>query len=76
MAVQGHGTNPGPLTELDFWAERAANLNSIHEQLSSEKIQKVAKVLELAGSAYHQAFQRLFQVCMVACGRCSCQPAW
>lgn len=27
---------PGPMTELDFWTERAANLNSIHEQLSGK----------------------------------------
>ncbi len=52
---------PGPLTELNFWAERAANLNSIHEQLTSEKTQKVVKVLELAKSTYYPAFQRLFR---------------
>lgn len=63
-ATQGHGAYPGPLAELDFWAERAANLNAIHEQLSSERIQKVAKILELANSTYFQAFQRLFQVCL------------
>jgi hypothetical protein len=59
---------PGPLTELDFWVERAGNLSSIHEQLCGEKIQKVVKVLELANSTYHPAFERLFQV-----GRCSLQ---
>jgi hypothetical protein len=55
--------HPGPLVELDFWAERSGNLASIHEQLSSERIKKVVKVLELANSPYHQAFQRLYQVC-------------
>ncbi|KAF5834390.1 hypothetical protein DUNSADRAFT_8976 [Dunaliella salina] len=50
---------PGPLTELNFWAERAANLNSVHDQLMGEKIQKVVKVLELAVSTYYPAFQRL-----------------
>lgn len=53
---------PGPLTELDFWVERAGNLSCIHEQLCGEKIQKVVKVLELANSTYHPAFERLFQV--------------
>eukprot|EP00967_Tisochrysis_lutea_P018251 scaffold20681_cov23-Tisochrysis_lutea.AAC.1 len=48
----------GPLTELNFWAERAANLNSVHDQLMGEKIQKVVKVLELAVSTYYPAFKR------------------
>jgi hypothetical protein len=61
--LQGPGAYPGPLAELDFWSERAANLNAIHEQLSSERIQKVVKILELANSTYFQAFQRLYQVC-------------
>eukprot|EP00955_Chlamydomonas_euryale_P098697 365162-Chlamydomonas_euryale.AAC.21 len=51
---------PGPNTELDFWTERAANLNSIHDQLCSEKIQKVVQILELAKSTYYPAFERLF----------------
>jgi hypothetical protein len=60
--MQGSGVYPGPLTELDFWVERAGNLNSVHEQLCGEKIQKVVKVLQLANSTYHPAFERLFQV--------------
>jgi dynein heavy chain len=60
--MQCQGEYPGPLAELDFWSERAANLNAIHEQLSSERIQHVVKILELANSTYYQAFQRLFQV--------------
>ena len=50
---------PGPLTELNFWTERAANLNSVHDQLMGEKIQKVVQVLELAVSTYYPAFKRL-----------------
>eukprot|EP00878_Enallax_costatus_P021932 GHUV01023245.1.p1 GENE.GHUV01023245.1~~GHUV01023245.1.p1 ORF type:complete len:292 (+),score=95.38 GHUV01023245.1:1447-2322(+) len=61
-ALKGVGAYPGPLTELDFWSERANNLNSIHDQLTGERIQKVVKVLELAQSAYHPAFERLIQV--------------
>lgn len=49
---------PGPLTELNYWTERAANLNSIHDQLMGDKIQKVVKVLELAVSTYYPAFKR------------------
>lgn len=49
---------PGPLKEVDFWTERAANLNSIHQQLSSERVKKVAKILELVKSTYYPAFNR------------------
>ena len=45
------------MVELNFWSERAANLNSIHDQLSGEKIQKVVQILELAQSTYFPAFQ-------------------
>jgi dynein heavy chain len=70
--AQGQHAYPGPLTELDFWAERAGNLNSIHDQLSSDRVQKVVKVLELARSTYHPAFERLFQVLAVMGNRCCC----
>jgi dynein heavy chain len=43
------GAHPGPLLELDFWTERAANLNSIHDQLQGEKVQKVIRVLQVGG---------------------------
>lgn len=59
---QTPNTYPGPLAEVDFWMARAANLNSIHEQLTGDKIQRVVKVLELANSTYHPAFSRLMQV--------------
>ena len=51
--------HPGPETELDFWAERAANLKSIHEQLEGAAVQKVVAVLRLARSTYHPAYVRL-----------------
>ena len=55
---QEPNTYPGPLTEVVFWTERAANLNSIHQQLSSERVKKVAKILELVKSTYYPAFNR------------------
>jgi len=58
-AALKEGLNPGPLTELEFWTARSANLNSIHEQLQGEQIQKVVKVLELSKSTYFPAFHRL-----------------
>ena len=36
------GLNPGPMIEIDFWAAKAANLSSIYQQLSDEKIQKIS----------------------------------
>lgn len=38
---QEPGVYPGPLKEIEFWTERAANLDSLHEQLTSERISKV-----------------------------------
>ena len=56
--MQEPGQFPGPLKELDFWNERSVNLSSIHQQLSSDRIRKVVKVLELAKSTYYPAFNR------------------
>ena len=53
------GEHPGPLTELEFWEDKAANLNAIHEQLSGPKIRKVVTVLDVAKSSYFPAFQKL-----------------
>lgn len=47
--------------QLEFWKHRAADLNSIHEQVSGERISKVVRVLELAKSTYYTAFRRLFK---------------
>nr|KAJ3421855.1 hypothetical protein HK105_002054 [Polyrhizophydium stewartii] len=54
------GLNPGPIVEIDFWAAKAANLKSIHQQLTDEKIQKIAKVLQASKSTYYPAFQLIF----------------
>ena len=60
--MQEPNTHPGPLTEIAFWTERAANLNAIHQRLSSERVKKVAKVLELVKSTYYPAFNRQAQL--------------
>ena len=51
--------HPGPEVELEFWDAKADNLNSLHTQLSGEKIRKVIKVLEVTKSTYFPAFNRL-----------------
>ena len=52
------------------------NLNSLHKQLSGDKIRKVVKVLEVTKSTYFPAFNRLCkevaQVCVCVC-LCVCE---
>lgn len=59
--------HPGPEVELEFWDAKADNLNSLHTQLSGEKIRKVIKVLEVTKSTYFPAFNRL---CKEVCRAC------
>lgn len=60
------GLNPGPLVEIDFWTAKASNLSSIHQQLTSPKIQKISKVLETCKSTYFPAFQTVFEEVVAA----------
>lgn len=53
------GGHPGPMIGLDFWSQKASDLHSIQRQLSSDKITKVMKVLELTKSPYYAAFKLL-----------------
>jgi dynein heavy chain len=53
------GLHPGPSVELEFWESKERNLNSIHEQLTSDRAKKLTKVLELTKSTYFPAFRRL-----------------
>jgi len=53
------GNNPDPLTEIEFWRNKAENLNSIYKQLQSEKIKKVLKFLEQNKSTYTGPFGKL-----------------
>ena len=54
------GLNPGPIVEIDFWAAKYANLKSIHQQLTDEKIQKISQVLQASKSTYYPAFKMIF----------------
>ena len=51
MALKSGG-DPSPLVEIDFWRNKAENLNSIHKQLQSEKIRRVLKFLMQNKSTY------------------------
>ena len=54
-----NNSHPDPLTEVAFWENRAENLNSICEQLASERIKKVLKFLEQNKSTQISAFSKL-----------------
>ncbi|KAI8900476.1 dynein heavy chain and region D6 of dynein motor-domain-containing protein [Globomyces pollinis-pini] len=54
------GLNPGPMVEIDFWTAKAANLKSIHQQLTDPKIQKISDVLKSSKSTYYPAFKMIF----------------
>jgi dynein heavy chain len=53
------GKNPEPMAELNFWKNKAANLNSIHSQLGMDVLKKVLKFLETNKSTYTTPFSRV-----------------
>jgi dynein heavy chain len=54
-----NGNHPDPLTEVHFWKCKSENLNSICQQLNSERIKKVLKFLEQNKSTYTGPFSKL-----------------
>ena len=55
------GKNPGPLVEIDFWTARRANLESIVEQLYSEKVLKMSRFLQKSLSSYFPAYKSMLE---------------
>eukprot|EP01022_Parablepharisma_sp_SALTPOND_P010884 TRINITY_DN144_c0_g3_i1.p1 TRINITY_DN144_c0_g3~~TRINITY_DN144_c0_g3_i1.p1 ORF type:complete len:4665 (-),score=723.90 TRINITY_DN144_c0_g3_i1:29991-43985(-) len=53
------GQDPNPLKELEFWRNRADNLNHIIKQINSDRVLKYLKELERAKSAYSKNFNEL-----------------
>lgn len=53
------GTNPRPLVELDFWKARRADLESVVDQLCSEKVVKMSRLLEKTFSSYYPAYRAM-----------------
>ncbi|GAB4820450.1 hypothetical protein N2152v2_007496 [Parachlorella kessleri] len=49
----------GPLAEIEFWSNRAADLCGVRAQLDDPELSQVLKVLELAKSPYLAAFLSL-----------------
>lgn len=50
--------NPGPLAEIDFWAAKSDDLNSLYEQVHSDEIQRVIATLVDLGSAFGPEFKK------------------
>jgi len=55
-----HGLSPLPSQEIKFWADRFNNLKSIYEQLSNQRVQVMAKILEAVSSSYYPAFEKMY----------------
>lgn len=53
------GQNPGPLVEVDFWKARVVDLESVMDQLITDKAQKMSAILEKTQSAYYPALQSM-----------------
>lgn len=49
----------GTVSEFSYWANRAKDLTSIHDQLRSNKVLKVLQILEVTKSTYEKPFQKL-----------------
>ena len=47
-ALLKRGSNPTPDVEIDFWKHKSTNLNSIFDQLQSDKVRKVLRFLDLS----------------------------
>ena len=53
------GLHPTPDVEIQFWKDKAGNLNSIFEQLQGPKIRRVLRALDTSKSTYCATFARL-----------------
>jgi len=53
------GLHPTPDVEIEFWKNKAANLNSIFDQLQGPKIRRVLRALDSSKSTYCTTFARL-----------------
>ena len=49
---------PTPDVEIEFWKVKANNLNSIFDQLQSNRIRRVLRALDLSKSTYCTTFAR------------------
>jgi dynein heavy chain len=59
QALKVEGENPGPHTEIEFWKKKSDNLNSIYQQLQSDRVKKILKFLDQNKSTYTIPFTKL-----------------
>lgn len=60
------GLHPTPDVEIEFWRNKAANLNSIFDQLQSPRIRSVLRALDKSKSTYCTTFARLCKEVLTA----------
>lgn len=53
------GKNPTALVELDFWVNKKKSLNSLHDQLTSARVENMQAVLDHEKSSYSSALHDL-----------------
>ena len=60
------GSNPGPMTEIEFWRDKCRNLESLFEQMRTDTTQHMASILETTDSAYYPSFQNMMSKVVAA----------
>ena len=55
------GLNPTPFEEIEFWKQKALNLECIYDQLREPKVRRMAELLEKTESSYFQVFKDMFR---------------
>jgi len=51
--------DPGPDKEIEFWENKAKNLNSIFDQIKSKEVEDIKRFLENTKSTYTNPFSKL-----------------
>eukprot|EP00904_Undaria_pinnatifida_P003150 jgi/Undpi1/12836/HiC_scaffold_7.g02503.m1 len=65
-AADGSSRHPGPLEELEFWEQKAADLNGIFLQLQSNRVRKILRYLDSSKSTYSTPFAKLCKEAFMA----------
>ncbi|CAM9950745.1 unnamed protein product [Pylaiella littoralis] len=63
---QQQSHHPGPLEELEFWEQKAADLNGIFMQLQSDRVRKILRYLDRNKSTYSTPFAKLCKEAFLA----------
>ena len=55
------GKNPGPDIEIKFWQMRFANLQNLHDQLTSKSSKSMVNILRITKSGYLALFRLIIK---------------